>query len=231
MSEPLVFLPGFMCDRRLFAPQIAGLGEDIECLTKIVAKSTIGQMADAVLATAPKTFALAGLSMGGIIALEIMTRAPQRVSRLALMDTTPLADAPANRDVRTRQIADVHAGRLDAVIRDELKPAYLVDGPNKPAILETCMDMARTLGPDVFEQQSLALRDRLGLEEVLHTIRVPTLVLCGAQDRLCPPERHRAMNAAIPHSKLKLISGAGHLPTLEQPEATTAALAAWLRQG
>ncbi|MEO9824914.1 MAG: alpha/beta fold hydrolase [Paracoccaceae bacterium] len=228
MSQTLVFLPGFMCDRRLFAPQIAHFGEDVECITKIVAKSTIGQMADAVLATAPERFALAGLSMGGIIALEIMARAPSRVTRLALMDTTPMADAPANRDIRNRQIEDVHKGRLDTVMRDELKPAYLVDGPGKPAILETCMEMARTLGPDVFEQQSLALRDRLGLEDVLPTITVPTLVLCGAQDRLCPPERHRAMNAAIAHSKLKLISGAGHLPTLEQPEATSAALAAWL---
>lgn len=228
MSDALVFLPGFMCDRRVFAPQIAELGADIECITKIVAKTTIGQMADAVLASAPKQFALAGLSMGGIIALEIMARAPHRVSRLALMDTTPLSDAPANYEIRTRQIADVHAGRLDAVMRDELKPAYLVDGPNKPAILETCMDMAHTLGPEVFENQSLALRDRHGLESVLPTISVPTLVMCGAQDRLCPPERHVAMNAAIQKSNLKLISGAGHLPTLEQPDATTAALKFWL---
>lgn len=228
MRPSLVFLPGFMCDRRLFQPQADALGLERSIITHVTANRTIGEMAEAVLQSSPPRFALAGLSMGGIVALDIIARAPERVERLALMDTTPLADAADNYKVRTRQIADVHAGRLDDIMRDELKPAYLAPGPRKSAVLDLCMKMARDLGPDVFEAQSLALRDRGGLEHVLPTIDVPTLVLCGAQDRLCPPDRHVQMHQAIPNSTLVQIEGAGHLPTLEQPEQTIAALKHWI---
>lgn len=217
-----------MCDKRLFQPQADVLGFENSVITHVIAKRTIGEMADAVLQASPPRFSLAGLSMGGIIALEIIARAPERVERLALMDTTPLPDAAINYAVRTRQIADVHTGKLDAIMRDELKPAYLAPGPHKSAVLDLCLQMARDLGPDVFETQSLALRDRGGLEHVLPTINVPTLVLCGAQDRLCPPERHVQMHDAIPNSTLVQIKGAGHLPTLEQPKKTSAALKRWI---
>lgn len=225
---PLVLVPGFMCDARLFAPQIAVLANDRDVLPVVPVADTLAGMADEVLAAAPRRFALGGLSMGGIVALEIIARAPERVARLALMDTTPLADAPANHSVRTRQIADVQAGHLDTVMRDELKPAYLVESPAKPAILDLCLDMARGLGPEVFRTQSLALRDRPSHEATLARIDQPTLILCGRQDRLCPVARHQEMHAAIPHSHLEIIDDAGHLPTLEQPERTTAALARWL---
>lgn len=228
MKSPLVFLPGFMCDERLFQPQTDALGLERSIITHVTANRSIGEMAEAVLQSSPPRFALAGLSMGGIVALEIIARAPERVDRLALMDTTPLADAADNYKVRTRQIADVHAGGLEVIMRDEMKPAYLASGPRKSAVLDLCMKMARDLGPDVFEAQSLALRDRDGLEHVLPIIDVPTLILCGAQDRLCPPERHSQMHHAIPKSTLVQIKGAGHLPTLEQPDQTTAALERWL---
>ena len=224
----LVFLPGLMCDKRLFQPQIDALGADYECAVHVCAKPTLAEMAEAVLELAPKRFALAGLSMGGILALEIMVQAPERVERLALLDTTARTDAPKNFAIRTRQIADVKAGGLDAVMRDELKPAYLVDSPKKPALLDLCLDMARSLGPEVFEAQCLALRDRGPYNDVLADIAVPTLVLCGAEDRLCPPKLHDELHAAICGSKLLMIENAGHLPTLEQPEETTAALRAWL---
>lgn len=223
---PLVLIPGFMCDARLFEPQIAALAREVT--VPIPTRPSLAEMAAGVLAAAPARFALGGLSMGGIVALEIVAQAPERVERLALMDTTPRADAPENHAIRTRQIADVKAGRLATVMRDELKPAYLADGPGTAAILDLCMAMAQTLGPQVFEAQALALRDRPDHRATLPRIAVPTLVLSGAQDRLCPPARHAQMAAAIPGARRVTVPGAGHLPTLERPRAVTEALADWL---
>ena len=225
---PLVLLPGFMCDRRLFGPQIARFEGDREVLSFMPAGDTVELIAQNLLKVAPETFALGGLSMGGIVAMEVYRQAPERIERLALLDTTPLADAPANYDVRTRQIADVKAGKLDQVMREELKPAYLVDSPGKPALLDLCLDMARAAGPYEFEGQALALRDRDSQEETLRGVRVPTLLLCGREDRLCPVERHEYMASLIPHATFEIIDNAGHMPTLEQPEQTTAAFARWL---
>jgi pimeloyl-ACP methyl ester carboxylesterase len=162
--------------------------------------------------------------------MEIYSQAPERIERLALMDTTPLADAPENFAIRTRQIADVKAGKLDQVMQEELKPAYLVDSPAKPALMDLCLDMARAAGPAAFEDQALALRDRASQEDTLRKVDVPTLILCGRQDRLCPVERHEFMAALIPNATLEVIENAGHMPTLEQPEQTNAALARWLEE-
>ena len=227
---PLVLIPGFMCDRRLFGPQIARIGRERQVLSLMPAGNSIAGMAQNLLAAAPSRFALGGLSMGGIIAMEVHSQAPERIERLALMDTTPFADAPENFATRTRQIADVKAGKLDQVMQEELKPAYLVDSPAKPALLDLCLDMARAAGPDVFEKQALALRDRASQEDSLRKVDIPTLILCGRQDRLCPVERHEFMARLIPHATLEVIENAGHMPTLEQPEKTTAALARWLEE-
>ncbi|SMX23419.1 alpha/beta fold hydrolase [Boseongicola aestuarii] len=225
---PLVLIPGFMCDGRLFDPQVRGLHKNHDITIAIPTERTLGEMARCVLDDNPGTFALGGLSMGGIIALEILRLAPDRITRLALMDTTPLADATQNYDIRTRQIADVHAGHLESVMRDELKPAYLVESRSKPAILDLCMAMAKSLGPDVFEAQSLALRDRADLQGALAHAPEHTLILYGAEDRLCTPERHHLMHRLAPHSRLVSIEKAGHLPTLERPFQTTAAVQTWL---
>jgi pimeloyl-ACP methyl ester carboxylesterase len=122
----------------------------------------------------------------------------------------------------------VRAGDLFAVMRDELTPSYVTDGPHRAAILDLCMDMAMRLGPDVFVRQSIALRDRPDQQDTLRAVKVPTLVLCGRDDALCPVHRHTLMQGLIPGSTLHIIDGAGHLPTLEQPAETTAALSRWL---
>ena len=184
---PLVLLPGMMCDARMFAPQIAALGRDREITVgDITGHDTMHGLATSVLATAPKRFALAGLSMGGIVAMEVVRLAPQRVTRLALLDTNPLAETPVMRDRRTPQIENVKAGRLRAVMRDEMKPNYLADGDGKQAILDLCMEMAEDLGAEVFIRQSLALRDRPDQQDTLRAVTVPTLILCGREDRACP---------------------------------------------
>jgi pimeloyl-ACP methyl ester carboxylesterase len=225
---PLVLIPGFMCDARLFGPQIDAFGRDREVLSIVPIQQTIEDMATAILDAMSGPICVGGLSMGGIVAMEMLRQAPDRIERLALMDTTPLADANENFDNRNRQIRDVWNGNLKRVMRDELKPAYLVDSDNRNAILELCTNMAEHLGPEVFEAQSSALRDRKDLQGSLALAPVRTLILHGSEDRLCPPQRHHLMHRLAPHATLVSIPDAGHLPTLEQPAATTAALAAWL---
>ena len=226
---PLVLLPGMMCDSRLYAPQIAALGAG-RCLVlpAISGHPTMSALATEVLAHAPPRFALAGLSMGGIVAMEVLRQAPDRVDRLALLDTNPRAESPEMQARRAPQITRVRAGGLVEVMRDEMKPNYLADGPNKGSLLDLCLEMALHLGPDAFINQSLALRDRPDQQENLRHFDGPALVLSGREDRLCPLERHELMHGLLPNSTLTIIEGAGHLPTLEKPNETTAALARWL---
>jgi pimeloyl-ACP methyl ester carboxylesterase len=124
----------------------------------------------------------------------------------------------------------VRLGDLRAVMRDEMKPNYLVDGPRKSEILDLCMAMALDLGPEVFLNQSIALRDRPDQKETLRAYAGPSLVLCGRHDALCPVERHELMHDLLANAQLTIIEDAGHMPTLEQPEETTAALVRWLEE-
>jgi len=229
---PLVFLPGMMCDERLFAPQIAAFKVE-RCVEvrPLTASDSVEALAQDVLAAAPPRFALAGLSMGGIVAMEIVRQAPERVAKLALMDTNPLAEDPERQRARTPQIEKARAGQLMEVIRDEMKPNYLfADGPNNAQIMDLCMDMAVALGPEVFIRQSIALRDRPDQSKTLRCYKGRALVLCGAEDTLCPVSRHHMMHEMLSNSVLQVIEGAAHMPTLEQPKETTAALARWLEE-
>ena len=226
---PLVLLPGMMCDERLFAPQISELSKQREVhFVQISGHETISELAADVLNNAPPVFALAGLSMGGIVAMEVLSQASERVERLALLDTNPLAELSDVRMRRGPQIDAVKNGQLKEIIRDEMKPNYLFDGVKKTEILKLCMDMALDIGPDAFIRQSIALRDRFDQKNILRSYKRPTLVLCGKHDVLCPLERHELMHTLLENSKLEIIEDAGHLPTLEQPKITTMALASWL---
>ncbi|MGR3542523.1 MAG: alpha/beta fold hydrolase [Hasllibacter sp.] len=228
-SLPVVLLPGMMCDARLFGPQVAELSQDRHVhLAPITGADRIGPLAEAVLEAAPPRFALAGLSMGGIVAMEVVRRAPERVERLCLMDTNPLPETPRVAASREPQIARVRAGRLRDVMRDEMKPNYLAPGAGRDAVLETVMRMAVAMGPLVFEQQSRALQSRPDQQGTLARYRGPSLVLCGRHDALCPLRRHELMAALLPGAELAVIEEAGHLPTLEAPEAVNAALRRWL---
>ncbi len=229
---PLVLLPGMMCDARLFAPQIAALSatRTIHC-APIGGHDSIGAIAAGVLAHTPPFFALAGLSMGGIVAMEMLRQAPERIERIALMDTNPCAETVAVATGRAPQMAAVRAGRLRAVMRDEMKPRYLSEGSNRGAILDLCMEMAEGLGDAVFLNQSAALRDRPDYQDTLRNAHLPALVLCGRDDALCPIARHELMHRLLTGSVLRIIGDAGHLPTLEQPEEATSALQEWLAAG
>ncbi len=229
MKEPLLLLPGMMCNARLFESQVAEFSNDRPVMVApLTGRATIDELAQDILAHAPPRFALAGLSMGGITAMEIMRHAPARVSRLALMDTNPLAEAAEKAAERDGQIQRVQAGGLRSVMRDEMKPNYLSDGPRVGQILDVCMAMAEELGADVFADQSHALQKRRDQLDTLSCVRVPTLILCGEDDDLCSIEKHVMMRDAIIDARLVVISRAGHLPVLEQPDQTNEELRKWL---
>ncbi len=225
----LVLLPGMMCDGRLFGPQIAALSGRIAMhLAPITAHDAVESLARGVLNHAPPRFALAGLSMGGIVAMEVFRQAPERVERLALIDTNPRAERDEVRLAREPQIDKVRDGGLRAVMRDELKPNYLAESPRRQSVLDLCMDMALDLGPAVFERQSRALQSRPDQQQTLKAVAVPTLILMGREDRLCPRDRHDLMHDLIRGSRFEIIEDSGHLPTLEQPDAVNRAFATWL---
>jgi pimeloyl-ACP methyl ester carboxylesterase len=199
-----------------------------------VADTTVGdtmtEIAAHILAEAPaRCFGLAGLSMGGAVAMEIMRQAPERVTRLALLDCTPRTDTPERTELRRAQIARVRAGELEALTRDTLAPLYIAPrNMEMPGLVETVVAMARELGPDVFIRQINALLTRRDSVETLRGIAVPALVLCGREDALFAPALHREMQALIRNSRLAIIEDAGHLPTLERPDAVNAELRDWL---
>jgi pimeloyl-ACP methyl ester carboxylesterase len=229
MNQPLILLPGMMCDARMFAPQIAELSAQHPLvLMPMTGRISIKEIAGDILRIAPNRFALLGLSMGGIVAMEIIRQAPGRVCRLALLDTNPLADAPERASIREQQIKSVKAGKLRSVMCDEMKPKYLAEGENKAAILDLCMDMAEALGPQVFIEQTIALKTRPDQCDTLRQIQVPTLIACGEHDSLCPLEKHQLMHELVAGSRLCVIPKAGHLPTLEQPELTNLEIKEWL---
>lgn len=218
-----------MCDERLFSPQIAHLeGRFHVNVMPIHDFSTMEELAKNALAQSPDEFALLGLSMGGILAMEIMRQAPERITHLALLDTNPMAELDAVKQRRTPQIDAIKKGDLTKIMRDEMKPNYLVDSPNKTDILNLCMAMAEGLGDDAFINQSFALRNRSDYQDVLKHINIPTLIMCGREDVLCPIERHELMHSLIDGSILEIIDNAGHLPTLEQPASVNNAIDKWL---
>lgn len=231
MAEPLVLLPGIMCDARLFGPQIAELSAEIAVMVAPITQGErIEEIASGLLDLLPARFALVGLGMGGIVALEILRRAPDRVSRIAMISSTPLADTPGDAANREPQIVKVRSGRLDEVMRQEMKPNFLAPGPQRGDVLELVMDMADVLGPEVFIRQARAMQRRRDQQAVLRRCRAPALVLCGAHDELYPVKRHKFMAELIPYAELVVLENAGHLPTLEQPAEATAALRDWMRQ-
>ncbi|MGY6695771.1 MAG: alpha/beta fold hydrolase [Roseinatronobacter sp.] len=226
---PLVLIPGMMCDARMWGDIPAALAPRNGHHALPLQGKTMSEMAAAILSSAPARFALAGLSMGGIVAMEIVRQASDRVERLALLDTNPLPEAPEIQARRASQIKRALAGGLDAVIRDEMKPNYLANRADT-ATLDLCMDMARALGPEVFHRQSLALRDRPDQCNTLARFTGPALVLMGEHDRPCPRDRHELMHRLMPQSQFVIVPDAGHLPPLEQPDATLKALKTWLDQ-
>lgn len=229
MTEPLVLLPEFMCDARVFLPQIIGLGRDRPVtVAPLAGGERVEEIASHLLPQLPQRFALAGLGLGGMVAMEILRRAPDRVARLALMDTEPLAETPAQAAERDPLIVRARSGALDAAVAAVIRPEHLAPGPGRFEVIATLAEMARGLGVEAFTRQIRALQRRRDQQATLRRCKVPTLLLCGAEDTLMPVKRHVFLAELVHGATLRIIDGAGHLPTLEAPDETTEALSEWL---
>jgi pimeloyl-ACP methyl ester carboxylesterase len=189
---------------------------------------TMSDMASRTLETAPETFALAGLSMGGYVALEIMRMAPERVTHLALLDTGARADTPEQTMRRRDLIALADRGEFKAV-SPRLLPLFVhEDRLADPRLIGEITAMAESVGKDAFLRQQKAIMGRPDSRPGLPKIGCPTLVICGRQDALTPIELSEEIAGLMPGADLVLIDDCGHLATMERPDAVNAALRAWL---
>jgi len=226
--QPLLLLPGLLCDERLWRNQANDLSDiaDIR-IADLTQDDSVAAMARRALDAAPPTFALAALSMGGYVAFEILRQAPQRVSRLALLATSARADPPKRAAVRRASLALAASGRFAGVTRKllpQLVHARHVDGP---VGLEV-MAMAERVGRDAFLRQQQAILDRPGSSALLANVQLPTVVGVGDDDRMTAPEESRFIQAGIAGAQLHVFRECGHLPPLEQPAETSALLRSWL---
>lgn len=230
MTEPLVLIPGLLCDEALWGPQIEGLAGRADPI--IVGETTeddsLVAMAERILVAAPPRFALAGLSMGGYCAQEIMRHAPERVTRLALLDTSARPDTEEQHKRRLGLIELAQKGQFRGVT-PRLLPLFLHPSRlDDPALTATVIGMAERVGRDAFIRQQRAIMARPDGRGDLPRIKCPTLVLCGRQDVLTPVEAHAEMAALVPGAVLEIIEECGHLSTLESPGAVNEVMARWL---
>lgn len=231
--SPLLLLPGLLCTDAVFAPQIAALAGVADCrVADLTRDDTIPGMARRALAAMPSgRFALAGFSMGGYVALEMMRQAPARISRLALMATSPRVDTPERARERERFIALARGDGFRPITAAMIPFLVHPDRVGDAALVAVVREMGERVGAAAYVRQQTAMLARADSEPHLGAIRCPTLVLCGAQDRRATPEVHEAMARAIPGARLVIVPDCGHMATLERPDAVNAALRDWLGDG
>jgi len=229
-SLPLVMVPGLTCTARLYGPQVAALWQFGPVMVADHRRDAdMAAIATRILKDAPPRFVLAGLSMGGYIAFAMLRLAPERIARLALLDTSARPDTPEQTAGRRTQIAMAQSGRY-AEIPDQSIPHYLNAKHQRDEQLTAIVrQMIAETGPESFMLQLKAIMSRPDSRPMLASIRCPTLVVVGDADVATPPELNKEIADGIAGAKLMVIPDSGHLTTLEQPEAVNAALAEWLR--
>ena len=231
----LLLLPGLLCDRGVWAPVLPQLEVAARChIPDYADENSLAAMAERVLADAPATFALAGHSMGGRVALEVMRRAPARVERLALLDTgfRPRPAGAAGEEERAKRLALLALARakgMRAMARQWVQPMVHPARHADPTFIDTILDMFERRTPLQFQGQIEALLARPDATALLPTIACPTLVLAGRADGWSTPAQHAEMAALIPGSRLEIVENCGHMAPMEAPEAIAAAMLAWLR--
>ncbi|WP_348670974.1 alpha/beta fold hydrolase [uncultured Paracoccus sp.] len=224
MLPQLILIPGLLNDADLWRDQVAGLSDVARpVVADITRGETLAELAAQVLSLADDRFAMAGFSLGGIVAQDIMRITPGRVTHLALLDTTMLADRPDRAAERQRLIALARSPGKFHGFGEKLLETYLApQNLSNATMAARVRGMTERLGPEVFVRQSLI--DRPDSRATLRWLRCPVLVLCGEHDALTAPALHRDMAVEIPDSRLVIVRDAGHLTPIEQPEAVNAAL-------
>jgi len=231
-KHSLVLVPGLLCTADLWRDQITALSD--------IADITIGDhtqddsmpaIAERILTNAPERFALAGLSMGGYIVLEMMRQAPERITHLAIMDSRAVADTPEDRQKRIDFMKLVEQGSAFKGVTSSLLPALIHPSRlDDDDLIARIFKMAEDIGKDAFIRQERALLAREVLWDTLKTITCPTMVLAGADDKLIPTKIQREMAVEIPTAQYVEIPICGHLPTMEEPEITSKYMRYWLQR-
>ena len=230
MNRPvLILLPGMPLDAALWAHQSAHLADVVEVrVGDLTGHDSVAALARAVLDSGPERFALAGLSMGGYVALEIMRQAPERVAKLALLDTGARPDTPEQTANRRQAIELARQGKYRQVMASNLPRLLHPDHLGDAALVDSVYAQAERIGVEAYARQQTAIIGRPDSRPGLGAIHCPTLVLCGRQDAITPPEVHAEMAEAIPGARFVPIEDSGHLAPMEQPQAVTALLREWL---
>lgn len=235
----LLFLPGTLCDRRVWDESLQALGRDWPSVfIDVRFQTSISAMAAVALEAVDGLIIPIGHSMGGIVALDIWRQASERVAAIALFDTDAGADTPMRRAKRDAQVVAAAQGGLREMIESQLLPAYFSPPrdteesvrKSHAALSKTVISMALDQGAEAFAAQATALASRSDALYLLDGINVPALIACGAEDRICLPETHVEMVARLPMAMatFRSIAAAGHFAPLEQPEATSRVLQSWL---
>jgi pimeloyl-ACP methyl ester carboxylesterase len=229
-TMPILLVPGLVSSPRIFVPVLPALWRfGPVTVVNHIRDDSMGAIARRILAEAPPRFALAGHSMGGYIAFEMMRQAPERVAKLALINTNARPDTPEIAARRRGQMARAEAGEYHAII-DELFPGFVHPSRRDNAELRRLIhDMGDDIGVDAFIRQQTAVMGRADSRPTLAVIACPTLVLTGDQDNTIPNSLSVEMAEGIPGAKLVILEHCGHLPQPEQPQATADALVEWLR--
>ncbi len=232
--QPLVLLPGLLCDDEVWASQITALGDVADCVCVDYGElDSLRSMAEKVLRVAPPRFAVAGHSMGGRVALEVYRLAPERVTRIGLFDTAfaPLPAGDAGERERRSRYALLEVAQnegMGAMARQWLPPMLHPENMKNEALFEAIIRMLERKTPLIHAAQIKALLERPDATAVLASIRCPALMLTGGQDAWSPPSIHQTMAQAVPGSRLVVIPNCGHMAPMESPEAVTAAMRDWL---
>ncbi len=222
-------IPGLLCTPTLWTAQIEALSEFAECsVPDHTRHDTMAGIVRSILDGAPERFALAGLSMGGYIALEILEQAPERITRLALLDTTAKADDDAGKARRKRLIEDAR-NDFEAFLKNAWLPYMLPEGKeNDENLIATTLEMARDVGVEAYCRQQTAILNRSDARAVCETITQPTMIIVGNLDKPTPVAGHQEMHELISGSQLHIIPNCGHLSTLEAPNQVSKLMRHWL---
>jgi pimeloyl-ACP methyl ester carboxylesterase len=225
---PFLLIPGLSCTARVYAEALQVLWpHGPVVVANHLAGQGVAEIAANILRDGPPRFALAGFSFGGYLAFEVLRQAPERVTKLALIDTTARPDDPAATEMRRRRIEQARAGKFSLVVEQSFATSVHPDHASDASLLKVHRQMAASNGPEVYVRHQEAIIARPDSRPVLATVGVPTVVIVGDADQITPPDAAMEMHAGIRGSRLVVVPRAGHLALLEQPAIVNAALAAW----
>ena len=230
MTLPIVFLPGYLCDQRMFLAQ----AYDLSCRHIVIQAPLIGErceeMASRLLPNLPPRFALVGASLGGSVALEIMRKSPDRVRRLCLISTDVFPETPEVAAGREPLLVQARAGRFNDAIRAALPADALAPGTGRAIVTDTFVEMAEAHGMAGFQIQTRAQQRRRDHQSTLYRAQCPVQIIAGQHDTVVTPKRQSFMAELAPAARFACLANAGHMPTLEDPGGVSAALNDWLEE-